>query len=83
MIPVLTDLLRRYCGESDFAVDVHNFPEMSSDAVPRVIYITLAKYLDPAQEQIIRNELEQVVPARFNPLYLKFRNGTLRRSGSW
>lgn len=84
VVPLLTDLLQRHC-ESDFAVDVHNFPEVSSDAVPRVIYITLAGPVDSEFEQTIRDELSRAVPARFNPLYLKFRKGSVQKTGrdSW
>ncbi|KAK4162041.1 hypothetical protein QBC43DRAFT_90615 [Cladorrhinum sp. PSN259] len=82
VIPLLTDLLQRYCA-SDFAVDVHNFPEVSSEAVPRVIYITLSTTsVDPLFEQLIRNELACAVPTRFNPLYLKFRKGTVQKTNT-
>ncbi|KAK3987452.1 hypothetical protein QBC44DRAFT_120696 [Cladorrhinum sp. PSN332] len=82
VIPLLTDLLGRYC-ESDFAVDVHNFPEMSSEAVPRVIYITLpTSSVDPSFEQLIRTELASAVPPRFNPLYLKFRKGMVQKTNT-
>ncbi|KAK4200578.1 hypothetical protein QBC40DRAFT_173528 [Triangularia verruculosa] len=82
VIPALTNLLQQYC-DSDFAVDVHNFPELSTDAVPRVIYITLSDYVDPSFEETIRNELAVAVPSRFNPIYLKFRRGGPQRSGMW
>ncbi|AEO65650.1 uncharacterized protein THITE_2143328 [Thermothielavioides terrestris NRRL 8126] len=82
IIPLLTDLLQKLCT-CDFAVDVHNFPEMSSDAVPRVIYITLSGGSDADTsdlEQSISAELRRLVPDRFNPVYLKFRRGVMRRS---
>ncbi|KAK0737507.1 hypothetical protein B0T21DRAFT_166196 [Apiosordaria backusii] len=82
VIPALTSLLQQYC-DSDFAVDVHNFPELSTDAVPRVIYITLTDYVDPSFEETIRTELAHAVPSRFNPVYLKFRRGSPQRSGIW
>jgi hypothetical protein len=79
-MPLLSDLLQKHCT-GDFAVDVHNFPEMSSDAVPRVIYITLSTEGDTTSlEQTVRAELARAVPEQFNPVYLKFRKGGLRRS---
>jgi hypothetical protein len=83
IVPLLTDLLQKNCS-CDFAVDVHNFPEMSSAAVPRVIYITLSGDADTtALEQTIRAELGMAVPERFNPVYLKFRRGGVRKSQWW
>ncbi|KAK4181401.1 hypothetical protein QBC36DRAFT_366921 [Triangularia setosa] len=82
VIPIITDLLQQHC-DSDFAVDVHNFPELSTDAVPRVIYITLNDYVNPSFEETIRTELANAVPSRFNPIYLKFRRGSPRKSGVW
>jgi hypothetical protein len=83
IVPLLTDLLQKHCS-CDFAVDVHNFPEMSSSAVPRVIYITLSGDADTAAlEQTIRAELGMAVPERFNPVYLKFRRGGVRKSQWW
>ncbi|KAK4460959.1 hypothetical protein QBC42DRAFT_179653 [Cladorrhinum samala] len=79
VVPLLTDLLQHHC-ESDFAVDVHNFPEVSSDAVPRVIYITLAGFVDSKFKQMVHDELSRVVPARFSPLYLKFREGSVEKT---
>ncbi|KAK4659939.1 hypothetical protein QC762_114720 [Podospora pseudocomata] len=82
VIPALTDLLQQYC-DSDFAVDVHNFPELSTDAVPRVIYITLSDHVDSSFEETIRTELAHAVPTHFHPIYLKFRRGGPQRSGMW
>ncbi|KAK0671234.1 hypothetical protein QBC41DRAFT_60705 [Cercophora samala] len=82
VIPALTDLLQQYC-DSDFAVDVHNFPELCTDAVPRVIYITLNDYVDPTLEETIRTELDHAVPTRFHPIHLKFRRGGPQKSGMW
>ncbi|KAK4041986.1 hypothetical protein C8A01DRAFT_44964 [Parachaetomium inaequale] len=82
IMPLLSDLLQKHCT-GDFAVDVHNFPEMSSEAVPRVIYITLSTDGDTTTlEQTVRAELARAVPEQFNPVYLKFRKGGLRRSTS-
>ena len=70
----------------------HNFPELSSSAVPRVIYITLSGSspvtTDTASlEATIRAELTQAIPARFNPVYLKFRrsaaSGPLLQRAHW
>ncbi|KAK3335452.1 hypothetical protein B0T19DRAFT_447108 [Cercophora scortea] len=82
VVPVLTELLQKH-SNSDFAVDVHNFPEMSSEAVPRVIYITLTDGADLDFEQLIRGELTRAVPSRFNPVYLKFRKGSVQKSSWW
>lgn len=54
---------------------------MSSDAVPRVIYITLSGDADTTGlEQSIGSELRRAVPERFSNVYLKFRKGAVRRS---
>jgi hypothetical protein len=89
VIPLLTDLLQKHCGARDFLVDVHNFPEMSSSAVPRVIYVTLSDDRDDSGsdnldttslEHTLRAELARAVPAAFSPVYLEFRRGALRKS---
>jgi hypothetical protein len=83
ILPLLSDLIKQHCT-GDFAVDVHNFPERSSEAVPRVIYITLPADMNTALlEPAVRLELEHAVPERFNPVYLKFRKGDLQRSQWW
>ncbi|KAK3363315.1 hypothetical protein B0T25DRAFT_513360 [Lasiosphaeria hispida] len=82
VVPLITELLHKY-GTSSFAVDVHNFPEMSGEAVPRVVYATLPVPLDPAAQQDIRTELGRAVPSRFNPIFLKFRSGSVRKSSWW
>lgn len=83
ILPLLSDLIKKHCT-GDFAVDVHNFPERSSEAVPRVIYITLPADMDTAAlEPAVRSELEHAVPERFNPVYLKFRKGDLQKSQWW
>lgn len=83
ILPLLSDLIKQHCT-GDFAVDVHNFPERSADAVPRVIYITLPADMDTAAlEPAVRSKLEQALPGRFNPVYLKFRKGDLQRSQWW
>jgi hypothetical protein len=83
ILPLLSDLIKQHCT-GDFAVDVHNFPERSAEAVPRVIYITLPADMDTAAlEPAVRLELEHAVPERFNPVYLKFRKGDLQRSQWW
>ncbi|GAB1311608.1 hypothetical protein MFIFM68171_01818 [Madurella fahalii] len=85
VVPLLTELLQRHCS-GDFTVDVHNFPEVSGESVPRVIYITLAAAdstpADAARqlEQTVRSELVRAVPERFSPLYVKFRRGNPQRS---
>jgi len=84
LVPLLTDLLQRYCT-CDFAVDVHNFPEVSGDAVPRVIFITLNDTSDTSGlEETLRAEVARAVPERFRPVYVKFRRGGgLRRANWW
>ncbi|KAK3693627.1 hypothetical protein B0T22DRAFT_45581 [Podospora appendiculata] len=82
VVPVLTELLQKH-SNSDFAVDVHNFPEMSGEAVPRVIYITLTEGADIDFEQLIRVELSRAVPSMFNPVYLRFRKGSVQKSSWW
>ena len=97
IVPLLTKILQHYA--SDFAVDVHTFPEMASSeaaAVPRVIYITLQqpnpsfeggspKGLEKQLqlEQAIRSELSHVVPERFAPVYVKFRTGEGLWRSNW
>ncbi|KAK4125246.1 hypothetical protein N657DRAFT_360689 [Parathielavia appendiculata] len=83
IVPLLAELLRKHCS-CDFAVDVHNFPERSSSAVPRLIYITLSGDADTrALEQIIRAELEMAVPERFHPVALEIWRGEVRKSQWW
>lgn len=83
ILPLLSNLIKQHCT-GDFAVDVHNFPERSAEAVPRVIYITLPADMDTAAlEPAVRLELRHAVPERFNPVYLKFRKGDLQRSQWW
>jgi hypothetical protein len=83
ILPLLTDVIKKHCT-GDFAVDVHNFPERSSEAVPRVIYVTLPADMNTAVlEPAVKDELERVVPERFGPVYLKFRKGDLLRSQWW
>ncbi|KAH6628277.1 hypothetical protein F5144DRAFT_492650 [Chaetomium tenue] len=80
ILPLLSELIKQHCT-GDFAVDVHNFPERSAEAVPRVIYITLPADMDTAVlEPAVRGELARAVPERFGPVYLKFRKGDLQRS---
>jgi hypothetical protein len=83
LIPRLTKTFQQHCT-SDYAVDLHGFPELSSDSVPRVIYVTLpdntAEDVAHQLEQTIRSEVARAVPSRFSPLYLRFRKGSLQRS---
>ncbi len=95
IVPRLTDLLQKHCP-SDFAVDVHNFPERSSEAVPRVIFITLSggsssditsndtdtSTPSPLLEATIQASLAQTVPPQFQPLTAQFRRGSTRRSNT-
>lgn len=83
IVPLLSDVIKQHCT-GDFAVDVHNFPERSAEAVPRVIYITLPADMDTAAlEPAVRLKLQHAVPERFSPVYLKFRKGDLQKSHWW
>ncbi|KAK3940545.1 hypothetical protein QBC46DRAFT_260698 [Diplogelasinospora grovesii] len=82
VIPVLSELLQKSCA-SDFAVDVHNLAEMSSQDVPRVVYVTISDAVDSEFEQNIKDELARSVPSRFGPLYVRFRKGHVKKSGWW
>ncbi|KAL2136019.1 hypothetical protein VTI74DRAFT_5906 [Chaetomium olivicolor] len=82
-MPLLADILQRHCT-GDFAVDVHNFPEMSRDAVPRAIYITLPAEIDDTKlEETIRSALTQALPEEFRPVHLEFRRGEFGKSTWW
>ena len=80
----------------DIAVEVHNFPERSREAVPRVLSITLwgiassdttntdtdTSALLPLLEATIQAELAQTVPSQVQPLSLQVRRGSMRRSNT-
>ncbi|KAH6632465.1 hypothetical protein F5144DRAFT_574153 [Chaetomium tenue] len=71
---ILNELIKEQCTE--FAINVHNFPGQSSEAVRRVIYITLPADMDTAAlEPAVSSQLEHVVPAHFEPLDLEFLKG--------
>lgn len=86
IVPLLTELFQQRHCNSDFTADVHNFPEVSGESVPRVIYITLAADNTPGDaassrlEQTVRAELARAVPERFSPLHVEFCRGGPRRS---
>jgi len=82
ILPIVIDILQASC-ECDFSVDAHNFPELGSDSVPRVIYITLPVAAPLALRERVRDELARRVPRRFHRTHLKFRQGAVRRTNWW
>ena len=92
VVPRLVDLLQRH-RMSEFAVDVHNFPEISSQAVPRIIHIALqhpnsinaetGSHESESLEQAIQSELTRIVPGRFAPLYVQFERGIRIQKSNW
>ncbi|KXX76062.1 hypothetical protein MMYC01_204979 [Madurella mycetomatis] len=86
IVPLLTELLQQWHCNGDFTADVHNFPEVSGESVPRVIYITLAAGNTPGDaassrlEHTVRAELARAVPERFSPLHVEFGRGGPQRS---
>jgi hypothetical protein len=60
----------------DFAINVFTYPEASSKAIPRVIYITSEEEtMDSALEEEITASLVDAIPPKFDPIYLKFEQG--------
>lgn len=82
VVPIIIDILQGHY-DGDFSVDVHNFPELSSDSVPRVIFITLPIVASGDLQDRIREELARKVPPRFRRTHLKFRQGEVVRSNWW
>lgn len=82
IVPVVIEILQANC-DSDFSIDVHNFPELSSGSVPRVIYITLPTVASVALQELVRDELARKIPPRFHQTHLKFRQGTVTKTTSW
>jgi hypothetical protein len=69
LVPLLGDLLKKHCT-GDFGIDVHGFPEASTETVARVIYITLDGDTTTL-EQTICAELAIIIPESFS-VDLKF-----------
>jgi hypothetical protein len=82
LVPLIIDLLQANC-DCDFSVDVHNFPELSSETVPRVIYITLPMAATGHLQELMRGELARHLPAKFHQTHLKFRKGSVKRTTWW
>lgn len=82
ILPIVLDILQANC-DCDFSVDVHNFPELSGDSVPRVIYITLPAAAPVSLQELVREELSRRVPPQFHRTHLKFRHGAVRRTNWW
>lgn len=82
LVPILYMLMTKHCKD-DFAIDVHNFPERSVEAVPRAIYVSSAEHIDPTMRQEIESALVKEIPANFNPIYLRLRRGCVTKSVWW
>ncbi|KAH8907978.1 hypothetical protein BR93DRAFT_927009 [Coniochaeta sp. PMI_546] len=82
IVPVVVDILQKHC-DSDFSIDVHNFPELSTESVPRVIYITLPIAASIQLQELVRDELARMMPPRFRQTHLKFRQGSVKKSTWW
>lgn len=73
--------------------DVHNFSEISSRAVPRIMHIALqhpdsthaetGSHESESLEQAIQSELTRVLPERFAPLYVEFERGVRIQKSNW
>jgi len=82
MIPALSTLLGDCC-KGFFAINVLSFPERSSEAVPRVIYITSEDSMGSVAEHEIGSKIGRAILPKFNPIYLKFAQGSVEKSGWW
>jgi hypothetical protein len=66
----------------DYSVDVHIFPEESTEAVPREIHVRVDNKITPGLEEKIRHEVANTMPARFHPVHVHFCQGNLQKT-SW
>lgn len=82
IVPVVVDILQANC-DCDFSIDVHNFPELSGESVPRVIYITLPFAASGQLQELVRDALARKMPPRFHQTHLKFRQGSVKKSTWW
>jgi hypothetical protein len=82
IVPVVVDILQANC-DCDFSIDVHNFPELSGESVPRVIYITLPMAASVQLQELVRDELARKMPPRFHQTHLKFRQGSVKKTTWW
>jgi len=82
LVPILYMLMTKHCKD-DVAIDVHNFPERSVEAVPRAIYVSSAEHIGPTTRQEIESALVKEIPTNFNPIYLRFRRGCVTKSVWW
>jgi len=80
IIPSLEPIMAKHC-DSDYSVDVQAFPELSSEAVSRVICIT-TDASNLTMEDEIAIKLGDIVSSKFAPLWLKFQQGGINKTSA-
>lgn len=71
VVPLVTDILKENV-DCDYSVDVHNYPELKSKSVHRVIFVTLPVDISDDLRVRMQAELAKKIPPRFQGTYLQF-----------
>ncbi|KAK1750209.1 hypothetical protein QBC47DRAFT_278165, partial [Echria macrotheca] len=78
IIPSIETMMAKHC-DYDYSVDVQAFPELSPEAVPRVIFITTDASTS-AMEDEIAIRLGDIISPKFAPVWLKLQQGGVEKS---